>query len=93
MCVLVRVRTGRIFSLDHLDDYQKHFTVMNYRSDAPLKLVTVNCFCSIVSVCLVYISYCSSNLLFSSSVHLAVFLGEKVWSRDVKRLSKIRLSN
>jgi len=31
----------RIFSLDHLDDYQKHFTVMNYRSDAELKVV--NC--------------------------------------------------
>jgi len=25
--------------LDHFDDYQKHFTVMNYRSDAPLKVV------------------------------------------------------
>jgi len=34
----------RVFSLDHLDDYQKHFTVMNYRSDAPLKQVNTNFF-------------------------------------------------
>ena len=30
----------RPFSLDHLDDYQKHFTVMNYAEGVQLKQVT-----------------------------------------------------
>ncbi|XP_074481136.1 tubulin--tyrosine ligase-like protein 12 [Sebastes fasciatus] len=30
---------NRPFSLDHLDDYQKHFTVMNYADDVELKQV------------------------------------------------------
>jgi len=32
---------SRTFSLDHLDDYQKHFTVMNYSEAAELKQVPV----------------------------------------------------
>jgi len=30
---------SRPFSLDHFDDYQKHYTVMNYAEDVQLKQV------------------------------------------------------
>ena len=30
---------NRVFSLDNLDDYEKHFTVMNYRNPSQLKQV------------------------------------------------------
>uniref|UniRef100_A0A8C2IY13 Tubulin tyrosine ligase-like family, member 12 n=1 Tax=Cyprinus carpio TaxID=7962 RepID=A0A8C2IY13_CYPCA len=30
---------SRVFSLDHFDDYQKHYTVMNYASDVQLKQI------------------------------------------------------
>ena len=46
-CYLHVLYVYRIFSLDHLDDYQKHFTVMNYRSDAELKVVRVNYYSSV----------------------------------------------
>ncbi|XP_059833938.1 tubulin--tyrosine ligase-like protein 12 [Hypanus sabinus] len=34
--------SNRPFSLDHLDDYQKHFTVMNYVDDSQLKQIHYN---------------------------------------------------
>jgi tubulin--tyrosine ligase-like protein 12 len=35
---IVRV-ANKIFSLDHLDEYEKHFTVMNYRKGAQMKQI------------------------------------------------------
>ena len=31
---------SRPFSLDHFDDYEKHFTVMNYKEGADMKEVS-----------------------------------------------------
>uniref|UniRef100_A0A8C6UD46 Tubulin tyrosine ligase-like family, member 12 n=1 Tax=Neogobius melanostomus TaxID=47308 RepID=A0A8C6UD46_9GOBI len=35
----LRFATGKRFSLDHYDDYEKHFTVMNYAQGAQLKQI------------------------------------------------------
>lgn len=40
---VVRV-SNKIYSLDNLDDYEKHFTVMNYRKDAVLKQISCETF-------------------------------------------------
>lgn len=42
-CITMLVFLSRPFSLDHFDDYQKHYTVMNYAEDVQLKQVQKLC--------------------------------------------------
>lgn len=42
-CITMLVFLSRPFSLDHFDDYQKHYTVMNYAKDVQLKQVQKLC--------------------------------------------------